>query len=331
MRYRTLGDGIEVSAIGIGCMPMVSGGNITYGSGADADDAVATIHRAIDLGVTFFDTAEIYGPFQNEELVGRAIKGRREGLVIATKFGFKFDGNRITGVDSSRANIRRACEASLRRLRIDCIDLYYQHRVDPNVPIEDVVGAMAELVREGKVRQLGLSEAGPETIRRAHAVHPIAALQSEYSIWERDVEDEILPLCRELGVGFVPYSPLGRGFLAGQIPSRDDLPADDWRRNDPRWSEENFPANLKIVEVIREVAERNDASLAQVALAWLLAQGDDIVPIPGVKRIATMADSAQAADLDLSTSDIEQISSAVPQGAAQGPRYGEAGMRMVRL
>lgn len=331
MKYRALGQGLTVSAIGIGCMPMVQGGNITYGSDADPDAAIRTIHRAIDLGVTFFDTAEIYGPFQNEELVGQAVRGRRNGLVIATKFGFRFDGDRIVGVDSTPANIRRACEGSLRRLGIDCIDLYYQHRVDPAVPIEDVVGAMAQLVQEGKVRHLGLSEAGPETIRRAHAVHPVTALQSEYSIWERGVEDDILPLCRDLGIGFVPYSPLGRGFLTGQIKSRGDLPQDDWRRNDPRWSEENFAANLQIVEVIRSVAERNDASLAQVALAWLLAQGDRVVPIPGVKRVATLEDSAGAAELHIPQSDLEQISAAVPHGAAQGARYGEMGMRMVRL
>ncbi|NTZ43833.1 aldo/keto reductase [Altererythrobacter sp. SALINAS58] len=331
MKYRTLGGGLEVSAIGIGCMPMVHGGNITYGMHATTKTGVETIHRAIDLGVTFFDTAEIYGPFQNEELVGQAITGRREGLVIATKFGFRFDGNKVSGVDSNPENIRRACEDSLRRLKIDCIDLFYQHRVDPKVPIEEVVGAMAELVQEGKVRHLGLSEAGPETIRRAHAVHPIAALQSEYSIWERGVEEEILPLCKDLGIGFVPYSPLGRGFLTGEISSRGDLPTDDWRLNDPRWSEENFEANLQIVEVIRTVASRNDASLAQVALAWLLAQGDQIVPIPGVKRVATMEDSAGAAELELSAEDVEQISAAVPHGAAQGERYGETGMRMVRL
>ena len=331
MKYRALGQGLEVSAIGIGCMPMVHGGNITYGGDASPDGAIDTIHQAINLGVTFFDTAEIYGPFQNEELLGQAIRGRREGLVIATKFGFRFEGERITGVDSSPANIRRACEGSLRRLGIEHIDLYYQHRVDPMIPIEEVVGAMAELVQEGKVRYLGLSEAGPETIRRANAVHPIAALQSEYSVWERGVEDEILPLCEELGIGFVPYSPLGRGFLTGQFQSREDLPADDWRRDDPRWSEDNFAANLKIVEVISAVAERNGASPAQVALAWLLAYGEHVVPIPGVKRIATMEDSAGAAELELPQSDLTQISFSVPPGAAHGNRYGERGMRMVRL
>lgn len=331
MRYRTLGQGLEVSAIGIGCMPMVQGGNIVYGADASPDAAIDTIHRAIDLGITFFDTAEIYGPFQNEELLGRAIKGRREGLVIATKFGFKIEGGRIAGVDSSAANIRRACEGSLQRLGIDCIDLYYQHRVDPAVPIEDVAGTLAELVREGKIRHIGLSEAAAATVRRAHAVHPITALQSEYSIWEREVEEDILPTCQELGIGFVPYSPLGRGFLTGAFRSRDDLPENDWRRNDPRWSEENFAANMRIVDAIRAVAERRGVSPAQIALAWLLAQGEHVVPIPGVKRIATLEDSAAAGDLTLSAEEVEELSAAVPQGAAAGPRYGEMGMRMVRL
>ena len=331
MKYRTLGQGLEVSAIGIGCMPMVAGGNIVYGTAAKADDAIATIHRAIELGATFFDTAEIYGPFSNEELVGKAIKGKREGLVIATKFGFKFEGNQITGVDSSPANIRRACEGSLKRLGIDCIDLFYQHRVDPAVPIEDVVGALSDLVKEGKISHIGLSEAGADTLRKAHAVHPVTALQSEYSLWERGVEEGILPVCEELGIGFVPYSPLGRGFLTGDFKSRDDLAADDWRRNDPRWSEENFAANIGIVDAIRTVADRNSASPAQVALAWLIAQGPHVVPIPGVKRIATMSDSLAAGDLELSQSDIDELSAAVPPGVAQGNRYPEQGMRMVRL
>ena len=330
MKYRTLGQGLEVSAIGIGCMPMVAGGNITYGA-ANADDAVETIHRAIELGVTFFDTAEIYGPFQNEELVGRAIRGKRDGLVIATKFGFAFEGNQIVGADSSPANIRRACEGSLKRLGIETIDLFYQHRVDPKVPIEDVVGAMADLKAEGKIRHLALSEAGEETLRRAHATHPITALQSEYSLWERGVEDGILPACQELGIGFVPYSPLGRGFLTGSFRSRDDLAENDWRRQDPRWSEENFAANLAIVDTIRTVADRNGASVAQVALAWLIAQGDHVVPIPGAKRIATMSDSAAGADLELSDADLAELSAAVPPGAAKGQRYDERGMRMVRI
>ncbi len=333
MKYRTLGSahgGLKVSAIGIGCMPMVRGGNITYGQ-ADDDESTRTIHAAIDLGVTFFDTAQIYGPFANEELVGAAIKGKRDGLVIATKFGFRFDGPNIVGVDGSPANARASCEGSLKRLGIDTIDLFYQHRVDPNVPIEETVGGMAELVKEGKVRHIALSEAGADTVRRAAKVHPITALQSEYSIWERDVEEDILSACRENGIGFVPYSPLGRGFLAGGIRSIEDLAADDWRRQDPRYSAENMPANLAIVDAVASVAARHGVSNAQIALAWLLAQGDDIVPIPGVKRQATMADSAGAPDVVLSADDLATIEAAAPQGKTAGPRYGERGMRMVRL
>lgn len=331
MKYRTLGQGLKVSAIGIGCMPMIRGGNITYGADADPDEAIKTIHRAIDLGVTFFDTAQIYGPFQNEELVGEAIKGKRDGLVIATKFGFRFDGNRIVGVDGSPDNARAAVEGSLKRLGIDTIDLFYQHRVDPSVPIEDTVGGMAELVKEGKVRHIALSEAGPETLRKAASVHPIAALQSEYSLWERDVEEEILPVCRELGIGFVPYSPLGRGFLTGQFKSLDDLPEKDWRRNDPRYAGDNFAENLKIVDVVRSVADAHAVTPAQIALAWLLAQGDDVVPIPGSKRRVTMEDSVAAADVTLSADDLATLNAAAPVGATAGPRYGEAGMKMVRL
>jgi aryl-alcohol dehydrogenase-like predicted oxidoreductase len=330
MKYRKLGPTLEVSAIGIGCMPMILGGNIVYGT-ASEEESIATIHRAVDLGITFFDTAEMYGPFQNEELVGRAIKGRREGLVIATKFAMRWNGNEMAGLDGSPQNARRACEGSLKRLGIDTIDLFYQHRVDPNVPIEETVGGMAELVKEGKVRHLGLSEAAPETLRRAAGVHPIAALQTEYSLWERDVEDGILPTCRELGIGFVPYSPLGRGFLTGQFRRLSDLPEDDWRRNDPRYSEENFGANLKIVDAIGVVAARQGVSNAQIALAWLLAQGEDVVPIPGVKRRATLEDSAAAVDVRLSDQDSAELGAAVPPGAAAGPRYSERGMRMVRL
>ncbi|MEG3147512.1 aldo/keto reductase [Sphingomonas sp. RT2P30] len=330
MKYRMLGDGLKVSAIGIGCMPMIRDGNISYGA-ADDDESIRTIHEAIDLGVTFFDTAEMYGPFSNEELVGAAIKGRRDGLVIATKFAMRWNDNEMTGLDGSPANARRAVEGSLKRLGIDTIDLLYQHRVDPQVPIEDTVGGMAELVKEGKIRHIGLSEAGPETLRRAAKVHPIAALQTEYSIWERDVEDEILPVCRELGIGFVPYSPLGRGFLAGGISSLDDLPADDWRRNDPRYSAENLPHNLAIVATVAKVAARHGVSNAQVALAWLLAQGDDVVPIPGVKRRATMADSAGAPDVALTAQDLAEIDAAAPRGGTAGPRYAERGMRMVKL
>jgi aryl-alcohol dehydrogenase-like predicted oxidoreductase len=331
MQYRTLGHGLSVSAIGIGCMPMIRGGNITYGADADPDESIKTIHRAIDLGVTFFDTAQIYGPFQNEELVGEAIKGKRDNLVIATKFGFKFDGMKIVGVDGSPANARSAVEGSLKRLGIDCIDLYYQHRVDPNVPIEETVGAMADLIAEGKIKHIGLSEAGPETLRKAAAVAPITALQSEYSIWERDVEDDILPACAEHGIGFVPYSPLGRGFLTGQITSLADLPESDWRRNDPRYNGDNFAANLKIVDVVRGIAEAHGVSLAQVALAWLTAQGPHVVPIPGTKRRATMEDSVAAADVTLTAADLAAIDTIAPRGGTAGPRYSEMGMRMVRL
>ncbi|MBA3898179.1 MAG: aldo/keto reductase, partial [Sphingomonadaceae bacterium] len=290
-----------------------------------------TIHCAIEMGVTFFDTAEMYGPFSNEVLVGEAIKGKRDGLVIATKFAMRWNGDQVAGIDGSPANARRACEGSLKRLGIDTIDLFYQHRVDPNVPIEETVGGMAELVKEGKVRHIALSEAAPETIRRAAKTHPIAALQSEYSLWERDVEDEILGVCRENGIGFVPYSPLGRGFLAGGIRSLAALPAEDWRHNDPRYSDENMPKNLKVVDAIGAVAERKGVSNAQVALAWLLSQGDDIVPIPGVKRRMTMEDSVGAADLELSAEDVAELGAASPRGATAGPRYGERGMRMVRL
>ena len=329
MKTRALGD-LTVSAIGIGCMPMAGVTRGMYGE-ADESESIATIHAAIDRGVTFFDTAEVYGPHVNEELLGRAIKGRREGLVIATKFGFRIGENGPSGVDSSPENVRRACEGSLRRLGIDTIDLYYQHRVDPSVPIEETVGEMADLVRQGKVRALGLSEAGAGTLRRAAAVHPIAALQSEYSLWERDVEEEILPTARELGIGFVPYSPLGRGFLTGQIASRDDLPEGDYRRNDPRYSEENFGKNLAIVDVVKDIARRHDASAAQVALAWLLAQGDDVVPIPGSKRRATMEDSVRAADVTLDADDLARLDAAAPRGGTAGPRYGERMMAMTRL
>ena len=311
-------------------MPMIRGGNIVYGE-AREDESIATIHEAIDLGVTFFDTAEMYGPFTNEELVGRAIKGKRDGLVIATKFAMAWNGNEMAGLDGSPANARRACEASLKRLGIETIDLFYQHRVDPNVPIEETVGGIAELVKEGKVRHIALSEAGPETLRRAAKVHPITALQTEYSIWERDVEDEILPTCRELGIGFVPYSPLGRGFLAGGISSLDDLAPDDWRRNDPRYSPENLPKNLAIVDAIGAVAKRHGVSNAQIALAWLLAQGEDVVPIPGVKRRKTMRDSAGSPEVSLSHGDLADLDAAAPTGMTAGLRYAERGMRMVKL
>lgn len=330
MMQRYLGQRFQVSAIGIGCMPMISGGNISYGAASEAE-SIATIHEAIELGCTFFDTAEMYGPFTNEALLGRAIKGRRDGLQIATKFAMRWSGDQMTGLDGSPENARRAVEGSLQRLGIDHIDLFYQHRVDPNVPIEETVGGMARLVEEGKVRHLGLSEAGPETLRRAVATHPIAALQSEYSLWERGVEDEILDICAANDIGFVPYSPLGRGFLAGGIRSLDDLGPDDWRRNDPRYSAENLPKNLKIVDAVAVVAARHGVSNAQVALAWLLAQGSHIVPIPGVKRRETMRDSAEAYRLALTQEDLADLDAAAPRGGTAGPRYGERGMRMVRL
>ncbi len=330
MKYHTLGQGLKVSAIGIGCMTMLKGGNIVYGGEADLDEATRCIHGAIDRGVTFFDTAQIYGPLQNEELLGEAIKGKREGLVIATKYGFRFEGLQMTGLDGSAANARHAVEGSLTRLGIDCIDLFYLHRVDPNVPIEESVGGMADLVKEGKIRHIGLSETSPETLARACAVAPITALQSEYSVWERDPEDGILDMCRRQDVGFVPYSPLGRGFLSGSFSSLDELPADDWRHNDPRFAAENIGANLRVVDTLRTIAKAHDASPAQVALAWLIAQGEDIVPIPGVKRIATMEDSVAAADLVLTANEIKAIDNAAPRGATSGPRYSPAGMARVR-
>jgi aryl-alcohol dehydrogenase-like predicted oxidoreductase len=329
MIYRKLG-GLEVSALGLGCMPMAGIGDNMYGK-ADHRECIATLERAMELGVTFFDTAEVYGPHVNEELLGQAIRGRRERLVIATKFGFRIEDGQIRGVDSSPDNVRRACEGSLRRLGVDTIDLYYQHRVDPDVPIEETVGAMARLVDEGKVRFLGLSEAGADTIRRAHATHPIAALQSEYSLWERGMETEILPLCQDLGVGFVPYSPLGRGFLTGQFTKRSDLPDGDYRLNDPRYSEENFASNMAIVDAVRTIAAAHSVSPAQIALAWLLAQGQDIVPIPGSKRRATLEDSMAAVNVKLSAADLDALDAAAPRDGTAGQRYGETAMKMVRI
>jgi aryl-alcohol dehydrogenase-like predicted oxidoreductase len=329
MIYRKLG-GLQVSALGLGCMPMAGIGAAMYGK-ADHRESIATLERAIELGVTFFDTAEVYGPYVNEELLGQAIKGRRDRLVIATKFGFRIEDGGYRGVDSSPENVRRACEGSLKRLGIDTIDLYYQHRVDPNVPIEETIGAMSRLVEEGKVRYLGLSEAGADTIRRADATHPITALQSEYSLWERGVEEEILPLCQDLGIGFVPYSPLGRGFLTGLISQRSDLPEGDYRLNDPRYSEENFAINMGVVDVVEQIAVAHRVSPAQIALAWLLAQGEDIVPIPGSKRRATLEDSMAAVNVSLSAADLDALDAAAPPGSTAGQRYGEMGMKMVRL
>ncbi len=291
MKHVTL-NGLEISRIGLGAMSM--SGYYNIGQGSD-DESIRTIHRALDLGVTHVDTAEIYGPFTNEELVGQALKGRRDQVVLATKFGlFSHSGGGPGALDSSPANIRTAVEGSLRRLGTDHIDLYYQHRVDPNTPIEDTVGALAELVAEGKVRHIGLSEAGPATIRRAHAVHPVTALQTEYSLWTRDVEAEILPLLRELTIGLVPYSPLGHGFLTGRIRSADDIAADDWRKTNPRFTDANFRRNLRIVDELEAVAAQAGATPAQVALAWLLAQGDDIAPIPGTKRVTRVEENTAA-------------------------------------
>ena len=333
MQTRLLGTHLRVSALGLGCMGLtgVSGMPAMYGT-VDAAEAVATIHRAIELGITFFDTAEVYGPFSNEELLGRELKGKREGLVIATKFGFRIeDRKRASGIDGSPSNVKRVCDASLLRLGIDHIDLFYQHRVDPAVPIEETVGAMAGLVAAGKVRFLGLSEAGTETLRKAHAVHPITALQSEYSLWEREVENDILPLCRELGIGFVPFSPLGRGFLTGGAQRAEDYPEGDYRRNDPRYQGTNYDANVAMLGVVKTVATRHGVSPAQVAVAWLLAQGPDIVPIPGSKRRVTLEDSAGAVDLALTEADVAELSAAAPIGGTAGLRYGNpAMMAMVR-
>ncbi|HET9652112.1 MAG TPA: aldo/keto reductase, partial [Usitatibacter sp.] len=325
MKTRTLGSSLEVSAIGLGCMGMSE----FYG-GRDEAESVATIHRALDLGVTFLDTADMYGVGRNEELVGRAIRGRRQGVVVATKFGnVRGEDGSFRGVDGRPEYVRSACEASLKRLGIDAIDLYYQHRVDPNTPIEDTVGAMAELVREGKVRYIGLSEAAPGTVRRAHKVHPVTALQTEYSLWSRDPEDEILPTVRELGIGFVPYSPLGRGFLTGHIRSLDDLEPDDWRRNSPRFQGANFTKNLRLVDEITAMAREKGCTPSQLALAWVLAQGEDMVPIPGTKHRKYLEENVAAENLRLGREDLARIDRALPPGAAAGLRYPEQGMRTV--
>jgi aryl-alcohol dehydrogenase-like predicted oxidoreductase len=321
MKTRALGkQGLAVAELGLGCMGMSE----FYG-GRDDAESVATIHRALDLGVTLLDTADMYGPFINEELVGRAIQGRREKVVIATKFGVVRDPNNPAARSYSGKPdyVRASCEGSLRRLKVDVIDLYFQHRVDPNTPIEETVGAMAQLVKEGKVRFIGLSEAGAQTIRRAHKVHPVSALQSEYSLWTRDLEDEILPVCRELGIGFVPYSPLGRGFLTGRFQKPEDLAEDDLRRRSPRFQGENFQRNLRLVEHIRKLAERKNCTSSQLALAWVLAQGKDIVPIPGTKQRKYLEENVAAVKIELTPEDLKSIQTMAPVGIASGLRYPE--------
>lgn len=322
MKTRKLGrSGPEVSAIGLGCMGMAA----FYGQPSDEAQATAVIHRALDLGVTFFDTAEMYGPHVNEIQVGKALADRRDRAFVATKFGIGYNADRTKlTVDGSPANVRRAIEGSLKRLGMDHVDLYYLHRVDPDTPIEETVGAMGELVKEGKVRFLGLSEAAPATLRRAHATHPITALQTEYSLWSRDPEDELFATCEELGIGFVPYSPLGRGFLSGEIRSIDDLAPDDFRRSNPRFTGENFRKNLDLVEAVKAIAADKGVTAAQLALAWVLAQGEHLVPIPGTRRIRTLEENVAATEMVLTDADLRRIESVFPKGAASGHRYAEA-------
>jgi aryl-alcohol dehydrogenase-like predicted oxidoreductase len=320
MRKRRLGgQGLEVSELGLGCMGL---SDFYSSSGATESQGIALIQRALDLGVTFLDTADVYGPHSNERLVGKALKGRRDGVVVATKFGIVRDGDSANrGVNGHPDYVRAACDSSLRRLGVDRIDLYYQHRVDPSIPIEETVGAMAGLVSQGKVRYLGLSEAAPATIRRAHKVHPISALQTEYSLWSRDPEDEILPILRELKIGFVPYSPLGRGFLAGRFRKVEDLAPDDWRRQSPRFQGENFAKNLAVLDQINRIAQRKGCTPSQLALAWLLAQGPDFAPIPGTSSLERLQENLESVDISLADEDLDLIEAAAPRGIAEGERY----------
>ncbi len=327
MEQRQLGNsGLQVSAIGLGCMGM----SAFYGS-TDEQEAIATIQRGIDIGVNFLDTAEIYGPYTNEQLVGRALADRRDEVVVATKFGIRIESmdppRRVA--DGSPENVRRSVDASLQRLGMDHIDLYYQHRVDPNVPIEETVGALGEQVEAGKLRYIGLSEAGPETIRAAHAEHPLTAVQTEYSLWSRDIEQEVLPTLRELGIGLVAYSPLGRGFLSGRFKSLDDLDANDWRRTQPRFQGENGKRNVALAEKVQQLAEQKGVTAAQLALAWVLAQGDDVVPIPGTKRRSYLEQNAQAAEVELTADDLARIEEELPDAA--GDRYDADGMRTINV